>query len=337
MGDLVLARVGGSPTPDEWKMYRDMAGMFCKTEFVPKGLRARPDAVLACMVAGHELGIGPMQALKHIAIVDGKPAPSAELMVSLVRRDGHSIKKVELSAVKAVVAGTRKDTDDSMVIEFTMAMAQRAGLGGKSNWKSYPEAMLWARAVSQLCRMLFPDSIAGMGHTPDELGAITNEDGLIIEAESVEIQPQALPVADTPEVDPPDAPTTPLSKDTGGVDAQPADEKQLKRLVIIAQELGWDDDKRHSVAGVQSFKDLTHDQAKALTSDWTKLVNAERREKAKASKPVEVLKPPAEPEPFSCWAMQGGRRCRNEDGHDDSGHDFSKPEELAQETLTPPP
>jgi hypothetical protein len=47
-------------------------------------------------------------------------------------------------------------------------MAQRAGLANKQVWKAYPEAMLWARAVSQLCRMLFPDCFAGGTYTPEE-------------------------------------------------------------------------------------------------------------------------------------------------------------------------
>jgi hypothetical protein len=58
-----------------------------------------------------------------------------------------------------------------MTSTWTLAMAERAGLANKQNWKRYPEAMLWARAVSQLCRMLFADCFAGATYTTEELGA----------------------------------------------------------------------------------------------------------------------------------------------------------------------
>lgn len=67
--------------------------------------------------------------------------------------------------------GTRRDNGDEMTITFTKDMATRAGLAHKRNWQQYPEAMLWARAVSMLARMLFADVFAAMHvYTPDELG-----------------------------------------------------------------------------------------------------------------------------------------------------------------------
>jgi hypothetical protein len=62
-----------------------------------------------------------------------------------------------------------------MTVEWTMAMAERAGLASKQNWRKYPEAMLWARAVSQLCRELFADCFAGATYTPEELEGSVGE------------------------------------------------------------------------------------------------------------------------------------------------------------------
>jgi hypothetical protein len=135
------------------------------TEFVPPGLRGNLPAILACVATGRELGIGDMAALKAIHIIDGKATFSAELMVQLVRRAGHSIVG-EVTDGSATVTGVRADNGDSMKSTWTLAMAERAGLLKKQNWVKYPEAMLWARAVSQLCRMLFPDCGT---YTPEEL------------------------------------------------------------------------------------------------------------------------------------------------------------------------
>lgn len=137
------------------------------TDFVPKGLRGNMPAILACVATGRELGLADMESLRSIHIIDGKATMSAELMVKLVRRRGHSISG-SFGDGQVTVTGRRADTDDEMAVTWTRDMATRAGLVTKDNWKRYPEAMLWARAASQLCRMLFPDCLGGVSYTEDE-------------------------------------------------------------------------------------------------------------------------------------------------------------------------
>lgn len=139
-----------------------------RTDFVPPSLRGNLPAILACVATGRSLGLPDMTALRSIHIIDGKATFSAELMVQLVRRRGHSITG-EVGDGSATVTGTRADNGDTMTVTWTAAMAERAGLLGKGNWKKYPEAMLWARAASQLCRMLFADCFAGSTYTPGEI------------------------------------------------------------------------------------------------------------------------------------------------------------------------
>lgn len=194
-----------SPTAGlvSYDRYRQVAADIARTEFVPKGLRGRPDAVLACILAGSEMGIGPMHALKHINIIDGKPSPSAELLNSLVRERGHLLTPIVYTDQEVTVKGVRADTGEEHSVTWTLEQARniQAGskkLADKDNWRSYPRAMLWARAVSELCRILFPDCTGGMTHTPDELGAVTDEEGHVIEAEVVEAQPQTAAGEGTP-------------------------------------------------------------------------------------------------------------------------------------------
>ncbi len=144
--------------------------MIAHTDFVPRAYRGNLPAIAACIFTGRELGIGDMASLRYIHVIDGKPTLSAELMVHLVRQAKHSITGTA-TPEKAVVKGRRADNGDEMEVVWTLEMAKRAGLTGKSNWRAYPEAMLWARAVSQLCRMLFPDVLAGVSYTPEELGS----------------------------------------------------------------------------------------------------------------------------------------------------------------------
>jgi hypothetical protein len=152
----------------------DQLKFIANTEFVPKGIRGNLPAILACVATGREWGIGDMAALRSINIIEGTPTPSAELCVLLVRRAGHSITG-DVTDGKATIHGKRGDNGDEMDVEWTTGMAERAGLLGKSNWKKYPEAMLWARAVTQLCRMLFADVFSGATYSIEELDGDLDE------------------------------------------------------------------------------------------------------------------------------------------------------------------
>ena len=99
----------------------DQLKFIASTEFVPTGLRGNLPAIMACVATGRELGIGDMVALRSIHVIDGKATFSAELMVQLVRRHGHSIVG-EVSDGAATVTGVRADNGDTMTCTWTMAI-----------------------------------------------------------------------------------------------------------------------------------------------------------------------------------------------------------------------
>lgn len=142
-----------------------------KTEFVPQALRGNGPAVLACVMAGAELGLGPMTSLQLIDVIQGRPALKPEGQRALVQRAGHRFAVRHLSSDSVTVWGRRADSGDELEVTWTMQDADRAGLAGKGPWRQYPDAMLLARATSALCRALFADVISGIGsYTPEELG-----------------------------------------------------------------------------------------------------------------------------------------------------------------------
>ena len=167
---MTTAEIDISSAPFTWKTLTAIS----RTEFVPATLRGKPEAILAAVLAGRELGMGPMESLRTIDMIDGKPSPSAEWMVGKVFDAGHVIVADEQTAKGCTVTGVRyRDGAEQarMSFTFTWEMAERAGLTKKSNWKNYPEAMLYWRATSQLCRQFFPDVLRGLKYLPDELGA----------------------------------------------------------------------------------------------------------------------------------------------------------------------
>lgn len=150
--------------------YIELAAKIAKTEFVPTGLRNRPEAVLAALLSGAERGLGPMESLRSISIIEGRPNLSAEAMRALVLAAGHEIEIVESTAQRATVVGRRAGSDStSPPFTWTIDRARRARLDRKDNWQRYPEAMLLARASTDLCRAVFPDVIAGLAATEEVL------------------------------------------------------------------------------------------------------------------------------------------------------------------------
>lgn len=164
MSDLAVREEPGKQIE---RMSTDQLRFISATDFVPKAIRGNVPAIMACVATGRALGISDMHALRSVHIIDGKASISAELMVALARRAGHSITG-DVGPESCTVRGRRGDNGDEMSATWTAEMAAKAGLAGKANWKNYPQSMLWARAVSQLCRMLFPDVLAGVSYTPEE-------------------------------------------------------------------------------------------------------------------------------------------------------------------------
>lgn len=157
-----------SPAEVNWKTAQKIAN----TIFVPTAFRGKPESVFAAILYGSELGLGAMQALNSIHVIEGKPSMSPELMRALVARAGHRLDVKIASNDKVVLWGKRADNDSEATVEWSMKDAQQAGLAGRGAWKTYPRAMLLARATSELCRMIFADVVAGLSYTPEEASSI---------------------------------------------------------------------------------------------------------------------------------------------------------------------
>lgn len=144
------------------------------TRAIASGLFAqlrKPEEALVILMMGAELGLGPMQALRSIYVVNGKPVLSADLLVALVRRSGEcaSWRVVESTDQRCEIRTTRKGETQEEVCVWTMERAIKAGVTNKPTWKNFPAQMLKARAAAELARQVYPDvGIAGL-YTPDEM------------------------------------------------------------------------------------------------------------------------------------------------------------------------
>jgi hypothetical protein len=140
----------------------ELAKAIATTDFVPRALRNNPAAIAAAILYGDEVGLGPMQSLAKIAVIDGRPFIAAEAQRALVYAAGHDLWLDEATNTKATWCGRRHGTDQVTRITWTMDDARRAHLDAKPNWRSYPRAMLSARASAELVRAAFADVVGGL-------------------------------------------------------------------------------------------------------------------------------------------------------------------------------
>lgn len=153
------------------------------------------------VLAGRELGIGPVASMTGIYIVEGKVSIGANLMAAAVKRSGkYNYRVTQMDATGCSIDFYEKG-EKIGVSTFTMQDAQAAGVAGKQVWKAYPRNMLFSRALSNGVRWFCPDIFGGAPvYDPEELGATVNgETGEVIDVTPVVRveQPAPQPVTTT--------------------------------------------------------------------------------------------------------------------------------------------
>jgi hypothetical protein len=125
------------------------------------------------LMAGMEAAFSPFASATGIHIINGRPAFSANLLAQAVRR--HPDYDYRVVEKTATVCRIRFLSRGELLGEelFTIEMAERAGLLKNPTWRSYPEAMLFSRALTAGMRTHCPDALGGHpAYTPEELGDV---------------------------------------------------------------------------------------------------------------------------------------------------------------------
>lgn len=245
-----------------------MADSLVQSGMLPAHIKT-PQAAVAIIQKGRELGIPPMYALSNIVVIQGKPTANAELMLALIYRDhgDGAVTFAESTNERCTVAYRRRGWTKPQSFAFTIADAETAGLLKNPTWRTYPAAMLRARAISAVARMAYPDTIGGM-YTPEEMGATVGADGEVIDLSPAPISPVSAPVvvevvdADTGEI----MDAAPRVSNPSA--SHPATDRQLKAIFAAGRTSGWTNDEiREAMVGrygVEHSRDLTVAQASEL-------------------------------------------------------------------------
>lgn len=143
----------------------EMAKMLASSSMIPKGYQGKPSDVLVAMQWGHEIGLGPLQALQNISVINGRPAVWGDAALALVKGSGlcEYISETIENGV-ATCRTKRKGEPNEVTRTFSVDDAKRAKLWGRQGpWTQYTNRMLQMRARSWALRDVFPDVLNGVG------------------------------------------------------------------------------------------------------------------------------------------------------------------------------
>lgn len=232
--------VRAAPLPDKIRYAQALA----ESNLLPQHYQRQPANLLLALEYAEALGVPPINAITGIVVIKGKPSASADLIAAMVRKAGH---KLRISGDdKHATAQIIRADDPDYVYEATWdeAKARTAGLWGTGNWKTYPAAMLRARAITEVARMGASDALYGVIYTPEELGAKVDEDGDVVAAEPVTERPKVERIKGNPGPDEWTTPAPQPARDwedeidaTNDVDALTALGREAKQAGAMTDEL----------------------------------------------------------------------------------------------------
>lgn len=274
---------------------------------LPKQYFRNPANVLYAIEYGETIGITAMAAITGVHVIEGKPSASAALISGLVRRAGHKLRVTgdNQSATAQIIRAD--DPDYTFSFTYTIQDAHRAGLTGKGVWKSYPAAMLRARAITQVARDACEEILFGLHYTPEELGADVDAEGEPVEQRAQRHRAQT--------ADDPWATTAPAAAATTEyadvVEDRPAPEpatpEQINAILksLSARAVNSRDQARAIIAEAAGREiggpgDLTAAEAEAVLEKLTEQNAAIEAQEAAA----EPEAPPAEPKPKTASGAQ---------------------------------
>jgi len=139
-------------------------------------IKSQAQAVVK-ILAGRELGFGPIYAMTKVYIVKGRIMVAAEAFGAKIKASGrydYSVKVLNDDECALVFTDSSKPVYES---RFTMADARKADLmKPESGWMKWPRAMLMSKALSQGARIVCPHVIAG-AYTPEDLEVAADAEG----------------------------------------------------------------------------------------------------------------------------------------------------------------
>lgn len=149
---------------------KECVNILIESDLVPARFKKKPNDALVAIQMGLELGFQPLQAMREIHVINGKPSLEAEPMLALCKcapdfEYCHEAFDEEKMIATCIV---KRKNEPEYRTSFNKEDATKAGLWNKEGpWRTYPKRMLQHRARSFALRDKFPHVIRGLV-LPDE-------------------------------------------------------------------------------------------------------------------------------------------------------------------------
>lgn len=182
----------------------NLAVPMVNTQMVPARFRGKAEDATAAILYGAELGLNPIQSLQRIIPIHGMPSLEARTMVALLKARGYKIRTTAQSDESVTVLGIDLDGEE-YTATWTIQRAIKAGyvpeldertgkyktnangkLVGNEKYLTDPQAMLKAKAQSEVCRDMAPDVLLGISYTSEELQSENWDSGATLAAQQVQ-------------------------------------------------------------------------------------------------------------------------------------------------------
>lgn len=139
------------------------AEMLAKSTMVPADFRGKPENILLALQFGAELGLGPLQSVQSVTVINGRPSIYGDAMLAIVRGSPLCEDVIERFEGDTAICEARRRNQAPVVRSFGIDDAKQAGLWGKQGpWTQYPRRMLQHRARGFALRDAFPDLLRGV-------------------------------------------------------------------------------------------------------------------------------------------------------------------------------
>lgn len=160
-----------------------IAGQAVKaTGMIPASVKTKEQA-LAILLAGWELGLRPMTALRHCYVVNGKTEIETRAMVGIIRaRDPRIQFEWPEYTREAVTCVLSRPGQPVTKVRYTVEDAKASGQYKEGVWSKYTRDMLYAAATKRACRLACPDlinAIEGAMQTEAEAVSLTMPDAQV--------------------------------------------------------------------------------------------------------------------------------------------------------------
>lgn len=147
-----------------------LAAWLSNAQLLPPALRGKQADLFTMILAGMELGLPPMAALRGMYIVNGKPALESRTKAAICLQRGAALyfRRTEHTPQATTWETLRAGQTEPVLSRYTLKEADAAGLTRKDGpWQTYPQRMISHRALGWLCDDVYPDIVLGVATAED--------------------------------------------------------------------------------------------------------------------------------------------------------------------------